>query len=119
MGNLQLQNREEKRFGPMQRALTLLTLLILIGNLILRGVDRYKNPTFLYFLYMDRLGPDGPLYVFFKGFTFPTLLPSRAPCKISKSTPGPDYIIRNRLLVLSGKRIPDQMLCAFLCLFLM
>jgi len=33
--------------------------------------------------------------------------------------PWSDYIIRNRLLVLSGKRIPGLMLCAFLCLSLM
>ena len=52
-------------------------------------------------------------------FTFPTMLPSCASCKIFKNTSSPDYIIRNRLLVLFGKRIPDQMLCAFLCLSLM
>ena len=51
--------------------------------------------------------------VYFLTITFPTMLPSRAPCKISKNTPGPDYIIWNRLLVLSRKWISDQMLCAF------
>ena len=41
------------------------------------------------------------------------------PCKNFKNTPSPDYIIRNRLLVLSRKRNPDQMLCVFFCLSLM
>jgi hypothetical protein len=54
-----------------------------------------------------------------KIFTFPTLLPSRAPCKISKNTPSPDYIIGTILLVISEKLNPDQMLCTFLCLSLM
>ena len=35
-------------------------------------------------------------------FTFPTLLPSHAPCKNAKITLGPDFIFQPRLLVIFG-----------------
>jgi len=52
-----------------------------------------------------------------KSFTFPTLRPSRAPCKNFKNTPGSDYVFRTRLLKFSENTIRKHTLWNFVSFF--
>jgi hypothetical protein len=51
--------------------------------------------------------------------TFPTLPVSHAPCKKTKNTHGPDYVIRTRLLEISKTQNPDNFDMRFLVFSLM
>jgi len=55
----------------------------------------------------------GFLLLFFT-ITFPTLPVSRTPCKKTKNTFGPNYVIRTRLLEISGKQNPETFDMRFL-----
>jgi len=50
-------------------------------------------------------------------FTFPTLRPSRAPCKIFKNTPGSDYVFQTELLKFSKNKIWKNTLWNFVSFF--
>jgi len=79
------------------------------------GCEKKHSFSFAFLVFMVIWALD--LGHYFMGFTFPTLLPSRGPCKKSKNTLGLDFVFRNRLLVFLENTTQTYTIWIF-CVFL-